>query len=84
MDSLGFMLPKRNATQTVFTGEMHIDRNRPVVSRADHLFSASLDNWSGSRDRLHFKTGKNKFYTSEIVDCKKSEVSLLHFSNNTS
>ena len=41
-DSLGSMLLKRNATQTAFTGEMHIDWNGPVVSRADHLLSASL------------------------------------------
>ena len=81
LDSLGSILfkhmsPERNATQTAFTGKIHIDWNGPVVSRADHLLSASLDGWFGSRGRWHFKTRRNKFYTSEVVDRNKSGVSI--------
>ena len=78
------MKPERNANQTAFTGEMHIDWNGPVLSRADHILSASLDRWFGSRGRWHFKTGSNKFYTSEVVDRKKSEISRLSFLNKGS
>ena len=70
---------ERIATQTAFTGKMHKDRNKPVVSRADHLLSASLDRLFGSRGRWHFKTATNKLYTSEVVNTKKSEVSRLYF-----
>ena len=70
LDSLGFMIlkhmsPERNATQTKITGDIRKDWNGPVVSRADNLHSASLDSWFGSKGRWHFKTGTNKFYTSE-------------------
>ena len=68
-----------NTTQSAFTGDMHIDRNDLVVSNADHLFSTSFGRWFGSRGWWHFKTGTNKFYTSEVVDRKKSEVSRLYF-----
>ena len=82
VESMGSMLQKHmkselNANQTAFTAEMHIDWNGPVVSRADHLLSASLDRWFGSRKRWHFKTGSNTFYTSELVDRKKTEVSHI-------
>ena len=48
VESMGSMLqkhmkPERNAKQTAFKTDMHIDWNGPVVSRADHLLSASLD-----------------------------------------
>ena len=70
LDSLGLMLlkhmsPERNATLATITGDIHIDWNGPVVSRANNLLSASLDSWFGSKDRWHFKIGTNKFYTSE-------------------
>ena len=50
---------------------------------SDHPLIAFLDSWFGSRGRWHFKTGSNKFYTSEMVDRKKYEVSRLSFLNNT-
>ena len=80
-DGMGSMLlkhikPERNSTQTALTGEMHIDWNEHVVSRADHLLRASLD-WLGRRGRWHFMTGANKFYTSEVGILEKSEVSRL-------
>ena len=78
------MKPARNAKQTAFTAWMHIDWNGPVLSRAALLLSASLDRWFGSRQRWHFKTGSDTFYTSEVVDRKKSEVSRLSFLNKTS
>ena len=84
LDSLGSMPPKRNTTQTAFTGEMRIHWNGPVVSRANHILFAFLDSWFGSRGRWHFQTGTNKFYTYEILDGKKSEVSRLSFVNETS
>ena len=68
-----------NATQTAFKGKMHKDRNGPVISRADHLLSASLDRWFGSRGRWHFKTVTNKLYTSEVENRTKSKVSRFFF-----
>ena len=84
VESMGSMLqnhmkPERNANQTAFTADMHIDKNGPVVSRADHHLSASLNHWFGSRMRWHFKTGSKTFYTLEVVDRKKTEVSRLYF-----
>ena len=73
---LKHMSLERNTTQTTITGDIRIDWIGPVVSRADHLLSASLDSWFGSRGRWHFKTGTNKFYTSEVVDRKKSGVGI--------
>ena len=55
-----------------------------MVSIADNIFSASLDGGLGSIGWWHFKTGTNKFYTSEVVDRKKSEVSRLSLLNKTS
>jgi hypothetical protein len=77
VESMGSMQQKhmkRNAKQTA---EIHTDWNGPVVSRTDHL-SASLDCWFGS------KTGRNTFYTSEVVDRKKTYVSRLSYLNKTS
>ena len=84
LNSLGFLLlkhmsPEPNATQTTITGDLHIDWNGPVVSSVDHLISASLDGWFGGRGRWHFKTGTNKFYTSEVVDRKKSGVAIKSY-----
>ena len=70
------MSPEVNATQTTIKGDIHIDWNGPVVSRVDHLLSASLDSWFNSRRRWYFKTGTNKFYTFEVVDRKKSGVGI--------
>ena len=89
VESMGSMLQKhmkteRNAAQSAFEGEMHIDWNGPVVAKADHLLSTSLDRKFGSRRRWHFKTGSTRFYTSEVVDRKKTEVSRLSFLNKTS
>ena len=55
-NSLGFMLlqqmnPEHNTIQTVFTGKMCIDWNGPVVSRAYHILSASLNSWFGTKGR---------------------------------
>ena len=80
VESMGSMLqkhmkPERNANQSAFEGEMHIDWNGPVVSRADHLLSRSLDRKFGSRKRWHFKSGSSRFYTSDVVDRKRSETS---------
>ena len=77
------MKPERNAKQTAFTADMHIDLNGHVVSRADHHLSASQDHWFGSRKRWHFKTGNSRYYNSEVVDRKKTEVSRLSFQNKT-
>ena len=89
VESMGSMLQKhmkteRNAAQSAFEGEMHIDWNGPVVAKADHLLNTSLDRKFGSRRRWHFKTGSTRFYTSEVVDRKKTEVSRLSFLNKTS
>ena len=46
-----------------------------MVSRADNILSASSDGGLGSIGKWHLKTGTNKFYISEVVDRKKSEVS---------
>ena len=79
------MLLKRiNPELNSITGEMHINWNGPVVSKADHLRSASFDCWFGTRGWYHFKTGTNKFYTSEVADRKKSEVCRLSLLNQTS
>lgn len=88
VESMGSMLqkhmkPERNANQSAFEGEMHIDWNGPVVTRADQLLSRSLDRKFGSRKRWHFKTGSSRFYTSEVVDRKKSETSRLSFLNKS-
>ena len=58
-DSLGCMFLQQinhesNANQTAFTGEMLIDRNGPVFSRANHILSASFDCWFGTRGWCHF------------------------------
>ena len=66
--------PEHNATQKALTGEVHIVWNEPVVSRANHLHSASLDGLLGSKGRWHLKTDTHKFYTAEVVDKKKCEV----------
>ena len=89
VESMGSMLQKhmkteRNAAQSAFEGEMHIDWNGPVVAKADHLLNTSLDRKFGSRRHWHFKTGSTRFYTSEVVDRKKTEVSRLSFLNKTS
>ena len=81
LDSLGLMLlkhmsPERIATQTTITGNIHKDWNGHMVSRVNHLLSAFLDSQFGSRGRWHFKTGTNKFYTSEVVDRNKSGVGI--------
>ena len=47
--------PEHNATQRTITGNIHIDWNGPVASRADHLLSASLDSWFGSKGWLAFQ-----------------------------
>ena len=83
---MGSMLVKhmkleRNASGSSFEGEMHFDWNGIVVSRADNILSVSLDRHFGSRKRWHFKTGSTSFYTSEVVDRKKSEMSRLSFLN---
>ena len=77
------MKPERNATQSVYEDEMHIDWNGPVISRADTLLSVSLDRKFGSRKRWNFKTGSSTFYTSKVVERKKSETSRLSFLNKT-
>ena len=86
-DTLGSLLlkhmkPERKATQTAFTGEMHLDWNGPVVSTAEYLIRASMDRWFGSRGRS-ISTGTSKIYTSDVVIRKKSEVSRLSFLNKT-
>ena len=82
-DSLSSLLlkhrkPEPNAIQTAFTGEIHINWNGPLVSRADHLIRASLDHCTG----LAAETGgisrlvsTSKLYTSEVVIRKMFEVS---------
>ena len=77
------MKPEHNCTQSAFEDEMHIDWNGPVVSRADPLLSVSLYKRFASRKRWNFKTGSSKFYTSQVVDRKKSELSRLSFFNKT-
>ena len=79
VESMGSMLqkhmkPERNATQSVYEDEMHIDWNGPVISRADTLLSVSLDRKFGSRKRWHFKTGSSTFYTSKVVNRKLDGV----------
>ena len=88
VESMGSMLqkhmkPERNAAQSAFEGEMHIDWNGPVLSRADHHLSSSLDRKFGSRKLWHFKTGSSKYYASEVVERKKSDISRLSFLNKT-
>ena len=83
VESMGSMQQKHMKCNAKQTAEIHTDLNGPVVSRADHL-SASLDCWFGSRKRWHFETGSNAFYTSEVVDRKKTEVSRLSYLNKTS
>ena len=67
--------------QVAFEAEMNIDWNGPVVSKADHLLEESLDRHFGSRKRWSFKSGEIKFYTSKVIDRKKSETSRLSFMN---
>ena len=86
VESMGSMLqkhmkPERNAKQSVFDDEMHIDWNGPVLSRADSLLEMSLDRKFGSRKQWNFKSGESKFYTSKVVDRKKAETSRLSFLN---
>ena len=76
---LKHMSSEHNAAETTIKGDINIDWNDPVVSRVDQLLSASLDSWFGSRGRWHFKTGTNKFYTSEVVDRKKSGVAIKSY-----
>ena len=54
---------------------MHIHWKGHVISRANHLLSASLDGWFGNWWLL--KTGTNKSYTFKVVGKKKSKVSRL-------
>ena len=87
VESMGLMLqkhmkPERNEKQTALTADMHIDRNGPVVSRADHLLGASLDCLFGSRNR--WQAWKQHTLYLEVVDIKKTEVSRLLFLNKTS
>ena len=67
--------------ESIYRGDakcaLHLDWNRPVVSRADNILRDFLDGWLGSIGRWHFETGTNKIYTSEVVDGKKSEVTRL-------
>ena len=74
---LNHMNPEFNPTHTEFIGRwtLHIHWNGPVISRADHLLSASLGGWFGNWWNL--KTGTSKFDTSKVVDRKKSKVSRL-------
>ena len=59
VESMGSMLqkymkPEHNNAQSAFEGEMHIDWNGPVVSRADHILRSSMVRKFGSRKRWHF------------------------------
>ena len=52
-DSLGSLAlknlkPEHKATQRAFTGEMHMDLNKHVVSRANPRIRASLDQCPGA------------------------------------
>ena len=86
VESLGSVLqkhmkPERPAKQSSFDSELQIDWNGPVISKADNLLERSLDRKFGSRKRWNFKVGNSKFYTSKVVDRKKSETSRLSFLN---
>ena len=86
VESLGSVLqkhmkPERTAKQSIFDSELPIDWNGPVVDKADSLLERSLDRKFGSRKRWNFKVGDSKFYTSKVVDRKKTETSRLSFLN---
>ena len=73
VESLGSLLqkhmkPERSAKQNTFDSELHIDWNRPVISRADSQLERSLDRKFGSRKRWNFKAGESKFFTSKVVN----------------
>ena len=56
---------------------MHIHGKGPVISMADHLLSASLDDWLVNW--WHLKTGTNKFYICRVEDRKKSSLQTVSF-----
>ena len=59
---------------------MHIHGKGPVISKANHLLSASLDGWLGNW--WHLKIGTNKFYSCKGVDKKKSSLQTVSFEKN--
>ena len=75
------MKPQRNARQTNFEHELHIDWNGPVVARADDLIAKAIDRHFGSRKKWNLKSGESKFFTSKVVDRQKVEKSRLSFMN---